>query len=84
MPTPTFKNEAEAISQLDAINLDRPGEITISLTASEVSNIGALLDRAAQGLLPAVLGGNELALRLASDTVEIADKLRKLAVAKWG
>ncbi len=79
-----FKNNTEAIAQLDQINVNNPGKITIELTAREASNIGALLERNAKSMLPSVLAGDELAVVLAADSSELALKLRKLAEERWG
>lgn len=79
-----IRNAADALAQLDLINERNPGTIQLTLTAAEASNIGALLERNAVSMLPAVLQGDELAIRLAGDSADLAHKLRTLAVACWG
>jgi hypothetical protein len=81
---PNFKSNSEAIASLDQLDAKHPGKITITLSASEASNIGALLERNVRDLTPDAVRGNELAARLATDSSNLNSRLRALAEEQWG
>lgn len=76
--TATLNEAFEEVTQAN------PGTLSIDLSILECAQLGGLLNQTVMALLPAVRGGDELALKLSVDCVALEDKIRKAAVAKWG